>query len=183
MERIDIVNIDISDFMRAEAEREYEALKIKWGKKSHPTINKYGNQVRRDYIGSLAHQAVEHAFYNLNLPYYSTRKEMYQGGDSLDIQYEEDKIDVKGTEKEFNEKYFYNEQFLVFQHQLDNPKIELLTHFIFVTIDPDYQTARIYGAITLNDFLKESKEVNLMYKNKGIKAYQLTPFRKYVYRV
>lgn len=182
MEKLDIITIPITMEMMAEAEREEAERSEKHGNSTRWTQRNNGDIVRQDLVGSLAHQAVEIAFNNLGLGYESTRKIRYKKGDTYDVVYEEDYIDVKGTAKRFNENYFYNESFLIYQKQLDDPKIEQITHFCFVLIDFQESKAHIYGVITLRDFMKESQPKQLQYMNREIKAYKLKPFRKYAFR-
>lgn len=171
----DIITVPITQEMIMEAEEEASFLKSKYGSNTRPVISE------RDIIGSLAHQAVEVFLDSQELAYKSYRKIKYQHGDNLDIEYENDKIDVKGTHGELDQ-WFYNKNFLVFQDQLDDPKINKLTHFVFVLVKPDFSEAYIFGIISIGDFLSKSKEVILKYKNQEIRAYQLRPFRKYIWR-
>ena len=119
-----MIKIEITPEMIVEALREEAERVTSQGKKTHPVKDKYGNIVRRDIHGSLAHQAVEIYLDSVNIPYESTRTVNYvTHGDYQDIVMRGCNIDVKGTAPEFND-WFYKNGFLVFQHQLDDKKIE-----------------------------------------------------------
>lgn len=179
MTRDDVMTIQLDEAMVAVAKDDSEFLH------KNRTDNTRALREDRDIIGSLGHQAVEVAFDQLGVPYYSSRTERYKhGGDSMDIEYEGDRIDVKATtERGGIEKYFYNVPFLVIQDQLDDPKTELITHFIFVTVEPTYHYAHVYGIIRQSSFLRLSVPRTLKYENREIKSNQLTPLRKYVFKV
>lgn len=177
-DRSNILTVPITADMRHVAQTEAEWLRQ----------HKVGQTTRaakadRDVIGSLAHQIVEQKFIDYNLPFVSTRQEQYKRGDTLDIVYEQDKIDVKGTEGEPDPKYFYNEQFLVFRKQVDDPKFKLLTHLIFCKISPSRAEGWIYGVISVPDFIENSYDVKLQWDNKAVRSFQLKPFLPYVYRI
>lgn len=181
MTRSDINQVEISEEMLLEARQEAEWLRTsKVGQKTRNAAED------RDIIGSLAHQAVEKKLSELGLYYESTRKIKYETGDSFDIRYENDFLDVKGSKGIFNEKYFYNREFCIFQEQLDDPKIEKITHFCFVEISPFFDTAYIYGVISRGDFQEQAiiKPQTEIWKwaSQGIRAYQLRPFFNYVFR-
>lgn len=181
MTRQDINLVEISEEMLSEAKQEAAWLgNSKVGQKTRNAAED------RDIIGSLAHQAVEQKLSELGLYYESTRKVKYEKGDAFDILYENDFLDVKGSKGIFNEKYFYNREFCVFQEQLDDPKIETISHFCFVEISPFFDEAFIYGVVERNDFLERaiSKPQTESWKwpSMGIRAYQLRPFLDYVFR-
>ena len=174
MEKTDLITVEISQSMIEEAKKEADFLKIRYGEKTRAAYED------RDLIGSLAHQVVEKKLQELELPFISHRtKKMV--GDDFDIYYEGDVIDVKGTHGELDQ-WFYNKEFLVFQKQLDDPKIEKINYFVFVMISKDLKTGWIFGAISVRDFLEKSRQVTLKYENRGIRAYQLKKFLDYVYR-
>lgn len=136
----------------------------------------------RDIVGSLAHQAVEYCFEQTRFLYNSTRKVRRLHGDDFDIQYEDDFIDVKGTCKDFNEKWFFNNNFLVLEQQVASIATKKITHFCFVEIDKEFKIARVFGVINVPEFCRISERVQLKYNNYSIKARQLTPFKSYAYR-
>lgn len=171
----DISSVPITPHMISEAEAEMERRKSKWGATTRAAYE------LRDLVGSLAHQAVENKFDEFGFPYTSTRLEEYEKGDVLDIIYEDDTIDVKGTHGELNKQYFYNQEFLVFQQQLDSEKMLLISHLVFVQVGKN--DAYIFGAITVPEFREKCRPVKLKYENQGIRAYQLTPFSDYVLRL
>lgn len=181
--RSNLLTVDITAEMLKEAQTEAEWLRAhKIGATTRAAKND------RDIIGSLAHQIVESKFDDLGLPYKSTRKEQYKRGDTLDIMYENDKIDVKGTEGEPNEKYFYNEQFYVFARQVDDPKFMQLSHLIFCKIAHDRSQGWIYGVMSVPDFIDGCVFVpagthGLRWDNQEVRAHQLKPFLSYVFRV
>lgn len=139
----------------------------------------------RDLIGSLGHQAVEQYFEqykNTGDRYASFRKERrIDRGDDMDIFYSDDAIDVKSTHGQFDEQYFYNKGFLVYEQQLKDPKFAIITHFIFVLIDLKLHIAYIYGIIAKPQFMSLCRPVQLKHANQEIRAFQLTPLHAYVY--
>lgn len=162
--------------MVEEAYKEAEYLnKSKEGQKTRIVAEDH------NVYGSLAHQAVEAAFEDAGLQYTSFRQEKYKRGDKYDIAYENDRIDVKGTHGVLNQ-WYYNKQFLVFQHQIDNPKFELTTHLTFVMVHPGKHTAYIFGIIERDEFMEKCEAVKIKYDNQGIRAYHLKPFRQYMFR-
>jgi len=173
----DIVKIPITNGMVTEAKRERDFLQRKIGAKTRPVYED------RDLVGSLAHQAVEVKFQDLRLGFISSRTQEFKEGDLWDIKYEKDTIDVKGTHAFFDKKYFYNKEFLVFENQLNDSKIHLISHFCFVLIEPSFERAYIYGVIPVYIFLRTSYSVKLQYKNRAVKANRLMPFLNYVHRV
>lgn len=178
----DIYTIDLTDDMILEARAEQEWLdKNKQGEKTRNVISD------KNIIGSLAHQAVELAFQTSGYDFESTRKIKYKQGDTCDISYLGDSLDVKGTRGKLNEKWFYNRGFLVFQAQVDDPKFEEITHLLFAEVDLDGMQVNIYGVIERQEFLRKSRlikagESRLQYNNWEIKARQLTPLKKYIYK-
>lgn len=173
----DIITFGIDETMIEEAKREQAERAEKIGR---GTRNAYED---RDLIGSLAHQGVEQTLDMWGLGYTSTRTERYEHGDWTDLVYDGNSIDVKGTHGTFNEKYYYNQGFLVFQSQLDNPKIEKISHFLFTQIEPDLSQGYIFGIIDRHTFLDKATPVTLKYDNMQIRAYQLKPFRNFIFRV
>lgn len=174
----DLYHVSFDEYCLNEAKKDATFFRGQIGRKTRNATEE------RDIIGSLAHQAVEIAFERNNLYYesYRNKKRPLGEGDTTDILYEQDSIDVKGTRGEPG-KWFYNKSFLVFQKQLDDPKIENITHFCFVLVKEDYSEGWIFGVISLSDFKKLSKPVTLMYENQEIRAFQLVPFNKYAFRV
>ena len=178
-----IVSIPIDLEMIEEAEREEAERREKWGYGTREVINKEGKVVRRDLIGSLAHQAVEIYLDSLRVPYKSFRTVRYKSGDSTDIKYDGDSIDVKGNTRSLKNNYDYIKDFLVFQNQLDDPKMDDISHFCFVTVDPDLDRASIFGIISVGNFLRKSHKVVLQYVNRGISPMQLMCIRNYIFRI
>jgi hypothetical protein len=177
MTETDIITIELTPEMVTEAKKVHqERLIHKQSDKTRLAITNHG------VYGELGHMAVEQAFEELGLYYESTRTIRYNGGDPYDVKYENDTIDVKATHGVID-NWYYNKEFLVFQAQLDDPKIELVTHFCFVVVNPDLTEAYIFGIIDVNDFLHNSYPVKLKWDNQGIRANKLRPFRNYAFRV
>lgn len=177
MLREDIITIEIDNEMVLIARQEQEWLDInKQGAKTRDAYND------KNIVGSLAHQIVEIALENLRVPYKSFRTQQFKRGDTTDIIYENDYIDVKGTHGSLNEQYFFNQGFLVFKDQLTDSKIDNITHFLFVLIEADYRRGHIFGIIGKEDFLKEATPVTLKYENMQIRAFKLRPLRSYIFR-
>jgi hypothetical protein len=174
MQKNDLLRVEITPELKQEARKEADFLRIRWGRKTRAA---YGE---RDLIGSLAHQVVEVKLLELGLSFESQRKKKMPG-DDFDIYYEGDAIDVKGTHGELDD-YFYNKEFLVFQKQLDDPKINQIDYFVFVMVSTILNEGWIFGAISLSDFMEKSYPVKLKFENRGIRAYQLKPFLSYIFR-
>lgn len=172
----DLVKFVVTPQMFEKAKDEALSRKVKWGYSTRPVIKE------RDIIGSLAHQGVENILKIWGVSYESYREVEYKGGDFADLRYEEDYLDVKGTRKDLNERYFYNENFLVFSDQLKK-EVELINRFVFVGLERDFSKGYIYGVIDPQIFVKLATDVKLQYDNKCIKAHQLTPFRNYIFKI
>ena len=176
MNEDDIITIELTADMINEARKVHaERLIHKQSEKTRLAIDNHG------VYGELGHMAVEEALDRMRLLYESTRKIRYNGGDPYDIKYENDTIDVKATHGVIDQ-WFYNKEFLVFQAQLDDPKSELVSHFVFVVVNPDLTEAYIFGIIDKYDFLEKCYPVKLKWENQGIRANKLKPLRRYIYR-
>lgn len=163
-----ISSIPITEEMIKQAEVDAESLKSSIGQKTRNATEK------RDITGSLAHQAVEIKFKELGYPFESYRLERRTFGDRGDIKYENDLIDVKGTNN------VYCNQFLVFDKELESIESKGITHFCFVHIDYENKVANIHGVISFDDFMEKSYPVKLTWENHAIKSNQLKPFISYV---
>lgn len=172
----DVLKVQITDEMIENAKLDATHLKSSIGQKTRAATED------RDIIGSLAHQAVENKFLEMGRPFTSTRCVRLNTGDDGDIYYDQDKIDVKGTHGNLDERYFYNKQFLVFDKELPAIEQKGITHFVFVLVDLPNREAYIFGAIDYNDFTEKSVPVTLQWENHAIKAFQLKPFISYVNR-
>lgn len=164
----DVIILNITPEMLEEAKIETEELKSKWG---------YGTRVataNRDIIGSLAHQAVEIKLKEWGRPFESYRKVKYQGGDKGDLKYENDLIDIKGQKK------VYNNQFLIFDSEMESIERKGITHFCFVEINYLENEAYIYGVIDIDDFKEKSIPVKLTWDNHAIPIRELKPFISYI---
>jgi hypothetical protein len=174
----DIIIIKVTDDMIVKAKTEAEWLNS--SKAGEKTIQLYDDH---NIIGSLGHQAVEIIFDRSKLPYMSYREEKYQNtGDTIDIKYENDLIDVKSHKGKFDEKWFYNQSFLVMTHQMEKLEKEI-SHLCFVLVDMDDLNCYLYGVISFKDFKEKATEKKLKYDNWEIKAKDLRPFNDYIFRV
>lgn len=182
MLRSDIWTIHFTEHELEIARREQEWLDgHKDGAKTRNTIPD------KNIIGSLAHQAVEIAFGEIGFDFESTREKRYERGDSCDIIYDQDLIDVKGSKGALDEKWYFNRNMLVFQAQLDDPKFEAISHLIFVLVDLAAMEAHIYGVISRLEFLEKCRPQlaspgGLKYDAQAVKARELTPIKNYIYR-
>jgi hypothetical protein len=171
----DVKTVVITDSMqRAATDEAMELAGITSGLRN---AHGFGSK-NHDYVGSIAHQAVERLFERYGMIYESSR-----GGktsDEWDILYDGDKIDVKGTRGELSDKWFFNESFLIFQHQVDRGIIQKKDYLVFVKVGEE--KAYIFGIIATDDFLQKAVDRKLKYDNKEIKAHQLKPFDRYVFR-
>jgi len=166
----DRVIIPITEEMINLARIDAESLKVSIGQKTRNT-----NELR-DITGSLAHQAVEIAFKQMERGFESYRLERRVTGDRGDIKYENDLIDVKGQKK------VWNNQFLVFDSEMESIERKGITHFCFVEVCYEQREAYIYGVIDLYDFKKKSIPVKLSWDNHAIYIKDLKPFIDYVNR-
>lgn len=173
----DILKVVITPEMVQEAREDQEWLNTSKG--GEETTTKSNHNI----IGSLAHQIVEIKLREYKVPFITTRREKYCKGDDFDIKYENDLLDIKGHEGFLNEKYFYNQELLVFQRQIDDPKFKKITYLVFCLIDPGYEVGYILGVIHTADFEDKSYPVKLRFDNQAIKSRDLKPFSDYVWRI
>ena len=82
MDRTDIITVEITPEMYKEAREDKEMLSKKIGLGTRPAIE------NRDLIGSIAHQVVEDRLIEMGIPFHSSRKEIFVGGDKGDIELE-----------------------------------------------------------------------------------------------
>lgn len=178
----DLVKFDVTDEMIAEAYQDAEQRDTKVGEKTQLFSDD------RDVVGSLGEQVVEQVLDMWGLPYKSTRKIFYTGGDGMDIEYDGEKIDVKTHRSDFNKKYFYCEDCMVFKHHLD--KMMMVDYLLFVGLQREYKDHRlavIYGVIRPEDFMEKAIEFRNEHNGKviegmKIKSRYLIPFRNYAFR-
>lgn len=171
-----IVVVDITEQMLAEARQDSTYLQnTSVGQKTRPVTTD------RDIVGSLAHQCVEDYFLNQNVPFQSTRTERLTTGDQTDIIYEDDYIDVKGHKCKFDSKWSHNQKFLIFDKQLEDLDSKPITHYCFVTIEPDYSRGYIFGVISTREFIEKSTPIRLQYDNHQILSRQLKNMSNYVW--
>lgn len=166
----DLLTVSITEEMIALAKIDAESLKSSIGQKTRNATE------LRDITGSLAHQAVEIKFKEMCRPFESYRLERRTFGDRGDIKYENDLIDVKGQSK------VWNNQFLIFDKEMESIERKGITHFCFVEINYDKSEAYIYGLINIYDFQEKSVPVKLTWDNHAINIKYLKPFISYVNR-
>lgn len=133
----------------------------------------------KNITGCLGHIAVERLFEQTGLTFHSTRTKKFKGGDQTDIIYGENYIDVKTHKRMFSEKYFFNEDMWVFDHQ----PVKITTHYVFARVSPEWDTAYIYGITDVENF--KQKSVPGVYKGHeyhSIKSRYLTPLDKWLLR-
>ena len=162
--------VPITEEMINLAKIDAESLKSSIGQKTRNATE------LRDITGSLAHQAVEKAFKEMGRPFISYRLERRTTGDRGDIKYENDLIDVKGQKK------IWNNQFLVFDNEMESIERKGITHFCFVEVNYGQREAYIYGVIDVYDFKNKSIPVKLKWDNHAIYIKDLKPFINYVNR-
>jgi hypothetical protein len=174
----DLTKIEITKDMLEEATLEAEWLETsKTGNKTIKLTDDY------NIVGSLGHQAVEKKLESSGLDFKSFRKEKYiDRGDYLDIQFNEDLLDVKSHKGTLDEKWFYNQSFLVMTHQIEKLKKEV-SHLCFVLVDLDNNYCYLYGVISVADFIDKALPKKLKYDNFEIKAKDLRPFDSYIFKV
>ena len=177
MDYNDIITVEITQEMIRKAERERDWLDTKTGNKTKLLTE------RHNIVGSLGHQAVEEALDEFGYDFKTCRTKKYQHGDTVDIIYENDHIDIKATASKYNPKFYYNQEFLVLCDQIEDEKYKTITHLLFVSISQDYSIARIFGVISKSDLLRYGYSIGpnnyLKHKNIGIRAHKLYPLRKY----
>ena len=176
MKKSELVKFIITEEMIEKAEKEAIARMSKWGKSTRAAIQD------RDVVGSLAHQGVENILDLWDVDYISYREVEYARGDFADIKLREQFLDVKGTRKNFNSKFFFNEEFLVFTDQLKK-EVENIHQFVFVGLERNFSKGYIYGIIEPRKFVGLATDVKLKFDNKMVKAYHLKPFKDYVFEL
>jgi hypothetical protein len=178
MDKSDIIGANIFGFMVEEAREWQKFLDSK--NQGYKTVDVDKDKNIKGYLG---HWIVEAKFNQLRLPIISTRKIKYTRGDLIDIEYEGQKIDVKTIGRTLDENYFFNIDCGIFQHQINEPKFDLIDYFVFTMVSPDFENGWILGVIHRQDFLEKSFETNLKYKGRAVKSNKLRPFMNYIYRV
>jgi len=167
---LDKIIIPITEEMITLAKVDAESLKSSIGQKTRNATE------LRDITGSLAHQVVEKKLEEMRRPFESYRLERRTFGDRGDIKYENDLIDVKGQKK------VWNNQFLIFDKEMESINRKGITHFCFVEINYEDRVGVIYGVIDIDDFKEKSIPVRLMWDNHAISIKHLKPFINYINR-
>jgi hypothetical protein len=133
-----------------------------------------------NYIGDLAHIAVETYLNRLGIPYLSTRLEQYDEthGDAMDLELLGHRIDIKGTK-------LPEDHFFIYAKNIHNPS-KLITHYLFVQINRDETQAHLYGFISKSDFMVKSRffpkgtGYHFNHDNYGIMLWNLPDFKTWV---
>lgn len=184
MNRSDILTTQISEDMRAEGKKFASAISSINNKHTLDAYNK------RDYIGSLGHQAVENIMHSKNL-YFESNTGVQIGPDKYDILFSGDKIDVKSSHKNNYdiEKWWKYQNFLVLEHQIKRGVLQQKDSLVFCIVDGPRDSVHIFGGIQVNEFLRKAQKVgpkthpHLKWDNRQIKVHQLKPFWEFIYRV
>ncbi len=174
MQRLDRITIPIDDKMRAEAWK----AGVRYNKNNRPSTRL--DTTNNNYIGDLAHQAVEVYLDNIGVNYLSTRLDIYPEtkGDLLDIELLGHKIDVKGTK-------LPDDHFFVYSKNIHNPS-KMITDYLFVQISRDEKSAYLYGFISKSEFIVKSRFFpagtghHFNNDNYGIMLFKLPDFKSWV---
>lgn len=174
MEVSDILKVEITDLMIAEANEEAEWLRV----------NKFGNKTRnlaedRDLIGSLAHQCVEIKLTEMGRPFESTRKIKEKKGDKFDVKVNGDFVDVKGSHGTLD-NWFFNRKFMCTNENLASMEGKEITHFCFVVIDLAEKMGYIFGVIETETFLEKARPITVKCPSHFVFSRELTPFISYI---
>lgn len=151
------------------------------GKKTHDLSR------TKNVTGFLGHLAVEKQFVDLGVWVESTREVKFAGGDTYDLKYENDFLDVKTHKRDFDDKWFFNEKMLVF----DTHEHKQETHFVFVRVTPDFERAYIFGVMAYDDFINTSQpgvmpprgRVTTPTNYHWVYSRDLRPITKYIMRI
>ncbi len=142
-----------------------------------------------DEIGLIGHWAVEVVLHRWRIPFVTTRKIRYQGGDEWDLEILEKYTDVKSsTIGNYNERYYYNQDFYILKDWTDDPKSDLIDDYIFVHLNRDITIARLFGVLPRQELLQcpvvgpQDRPIKLLFQNYQVKSRQLISFYKYIYR-
>lgn len=181
----DLTCIDINEEMVIEARRIARLRAINEGGKTRAA---FGDRELGDTIGDLAEQVVAIKLQSAGLAFKAYRESGEKAfGDPCDIEYDGDKIDVKGTRRGgLHDEYFYSKEFLVFADQVKDIEKKNISHYCFVYVSPELDHACIYGVISTTKFSQVCYPVKLKYDNYGIKAWELLKYGQrfvdYIYR-
>lgn len=186
-ELTDIVKVEIPEEVWRAALELSEFLDTKKLSDSHIRL-----KADRDVIGLLGHWAVDAVLHRWGIPYKSTRKEKYKGGDDYDIEVLGQWLDVKSMSYGiYSEKYFYNLDFYLLKPKIDDEKQGSINAYVIVHIELDSNRvpmrARIFGTITREELLRcpvigPSERPKLKYENYHLKSRQLKSLYNYIYR-
>lgn len=182
----DIWEFDVTDEALAEA----QALANKLNRKDNSTthIFKAGHNI----TGFICHLAVEAFLSNSPYGFSSTRLADYDGqGDTHDIYFKGDYIDVKGCSSSINWNYLTNLNCLVSQREYNNKiKAGCINKFIFCRYSEAERKVYVLGVIGKDEFENimgesNSAENERWGKNLPEPAYfvttsDLTPIREYL---
>ena len=140
----------------------------------------------KNITGYLCHLAVEKVFDQCGVEFNTTRINKFEHGDSYDLIFENDRIDVKGQKRTFDDKWFFNQKMWVADWHIRKQE----THYCFVWHNHDYSIARIFGIIGADEFEERSKpgqfvlkETGKVIKYKYVLSKDLRPLRDYIFRV
>lgn len=174
MQRLERLVVPITKDMVAQADQD-----VLWQEQKGVRPSTRQDSAQNNFIGSLAHQAVEVCLTTHNIPFTSTRLERYavNDGDELDIQVFDMRIDIKGTR-------LPDDHFYVYAQNVNNPAKDL-THYLFVRIDREWRCAFLYGLIGLADFKKKARLIRagtngFNHPNFGIALYALPSVKGWV---
>lgn len=180
---MELADIEVVEFDTSEITAAYEWQRFMDAKNQGKKTKNLSNT--KNVTGYLCHLAVEKLFERAELSFYTTRTQKYQGGDPYDIQYENDYIDVKGRKKPFSNEYFFHERMTVWDWHEEKSE----TYFAFAQVEPDFQTAYVYGIISNEAFKTIAQPKSFVDKNGVTRDYHyvwsrdLTPMRQYIFRV
>jgi len=171
----DIISVDFSQ-SDIDASREWQTfMDVKNDGAKTDNLNPNKNM-----YGYLGHLAVEMVLSSQGVDFQSTRIVKYKQGDEYDLAIVNDRIDVKAHPRELDPKWFFNENLLVLEIDVEKyKKTGELTHFCFVRVKPDMTEGYVFGMIEWSRFLELAEPVTYKAPSYQIKSRQLTPILKY----
>lgn len=183
--REDIISVPILETERVNAEQ--YAIELAQQDRDYRVKPMKGHS--HDYYGYLAQSAVDGVLEDKGVAFESQKAKPTP--DSFDLKIADETYDVKATHRNNYDidKWWNYQKFLIFEHQIERGIIQKKDSLIFCIVDDPKSYVYIFGALSVNDFLKFAKKVgpktnpNLKWDNREISVTALRPFWKYIYHV
>jgi hypothetical protein len=179
--------VELTDIIKAPISKETLNTAKEWAiklDKENQGKNTKDGGVDKNIKGCLGQMGVHAVLKKWRWPHeYSApyQKELY--GDDYDIKVGDEIWDVK-CRGWWKEEFFYNISVIFSVHEEKNK----CDHYIITTTDEEFENLYILGAISYNELWSSLSPVPKSWKMKFpaagiVKSHQLTPFKKFVFRV